>query len=258
MRPGLSETSAQQEGAPVELTILAFIGIIAAACLTAALGALVSPGAMDPWYQALNRAPGNPPGYVFGAVWPALYTLMAIGACRVWLKAGGWRKADTPLGLYFLQLVVNLGWSVLFFHFHLAVAALIDIAALWVLTLLMIIEFNRVSPARLPAAIPLSRLADFCCVSQLLDRVRQLELARGQQPKQRLARRREVAVHPRSLQPAHRFAHRRTRRDPGSEHILSANRHPRTPPAVGQCQQPPPTLSRRHPRPTTPGSRDHE
>lgn len=146
MRPGLSETTTQNEGTPVELTILVFIGIIAAACLTAALGALVSPGAMDPWYQTLNRAPGNPPGYVFGAVWPALYTLMAVGASRVWLKADNWRKSDTPLGLYFLQLIVNLGWSVLFFHFHLPVAALIDISALWILTLLMIIEFNRISP----------------------------------------------------------------------------------------------------------------
>ncbi|MBI1359431.1 MAG: tryptophan-rich sensory protein [Alphaproteobacteria bacterium] len=146
MRPGLSETTARQEGAPVEFTVLAFIGIIAAACLTAALGALVSPGAMDPWYQTLNKAPGNPPGYVFGAVWPLLYTLMAIGACRVWLKAGDWRKADSPLGIYFLQLIVNLAWSVLFFRFHLAAVALVDIVVLWFLTLRMIIEFNRISP----------------------------------------------------------------------------------------------------------------
>jgi tryptophan-rich sensory protein len=146
MRSAGPQSTAANREAPVELTVIAFIGIIGGACLTAALGALVAPGAADPWYQSLSRAPGNPPGFVFGAVWPLLYTLMAIGACRVWLKAGSWRKADNALGIYFLQLMVTLGWSVLFFHFHLALAALIDIAALWLLTLLMILEFHRHSP----------------------------------------------------------------------------------------------------------------
>lgn len=146
MAPARPENPTTEREAPVELTVLVFIGIIGGACLTAALGALVAPGATNPWYQSLNRAPGNPPGFVFGAVWPILYTLMAIGACRVWLKAGAWRRADTALGVYFVQLLVNLGWSVLFFHFHLAAIALIDIVALWLLTLLMIVEFHRHSP----------------------------------------------------------------------------------------------------------------
>ena len=63
MSPARPEISSDVREAPVELTVLAFIGIIGGACLTAALGALVSPGAMDPWYQSLNRAPGDPPGY---------------------------------------------------------------------------------------------------------------------------------------------------------------------------------------------------
>ena len=50
---------------------------------------------------------------------------------------------DLPPGLYFLQLVANLGWSYLFFRYHLATAALIDIAALWVLAFMMTREFHR-------------------------------------------------------------------------------------------------------------------
>ncbi len=127
---------------PVEATILAFIAIIAATALVAALGALASAGDADPWYAALNKAPGTPPGFVFGVVWPALYTLMVIGACLVWRAGGGWKRADSALGLYFLQLVANLGWSYLFFKYHLAAAALIDIAALWVLVFMMTREFH--------------------------------------------------------------------------------------------------------------------
>jgi tryptophan-rich sensory protein len=127
---------------PPELRVIAFIGIIGATALTAALGGLISAGDADPWYQAQNHAPGSPPGVVFAVVWPTLYTLMAIGACRVWM-ASGWRKSDAAMGIFFLQLLANLGWSVLFFRFHLALAALIDVAALWVLVALMIKEFGR-------------------------------------------------------------------------------------------------------------------
>ncbi|MDB2482452.1 tryptophan-rich sensory protein [Gammaproteobacteria bacterium] len=36
----------------------------------------------DVWYQALNKSDLNPPGYVFGIVWPILYILMSISAYR--------------------------------------------------------------------------------------------------------------------------------------------------------------------------------
>ncbi|RYZ10960.1 MAG: tryptophan-rich sensory protein, partial [Alphaproteobacteria bacterium] len=61
---------------PVEATILAFIAIFVGTALVSALGALASSGNADPWYVALNKAPGNPPGFVFGLVWPVLYILM--------------------------------------------------------------------------------------------------------------------------------------------------------------------------------------
>ena len=137
------QAQAAQAERPVEATVLAFIAIIGATALVAALGALASAGEADPWYATLDKAPGTPPGFVFGIVWPTLYTLMVIGACLVWRAGGTWKRADSALGLYFLQLVANLGWSYLFFRYHLAAAALIDIAALWVLVFMMTREFQR-------------------------------------------------------------------------------------------------------------------
>jgi translocator protein len=128
---------------PVEATVIAFIGIIAATALVAALGGLVSAGDQDPWYGALNKAPGTPPGFVFGTVWPILYMLMAIGACMVWRAAGSWKKADGALSVFFLQLLPNLGWTFLFFRYHLAMLALIDIVILWVLVAIMIKRFGK-------------------------------------------------------------------------------------------------------------------
>jgi len=45
--------------------------------VTFAAGSLSSTQ-IDSWYFSLNKAPLNPPGYVFGIVWPILYLLMAI------------------------------------------------------------------------------------------------------------------------------------------------------------------------------------
>lgn len=128
---------------PVELTVLIFTAIIGATALVAALGGLVAGGEADPWYAALDKAPGNPPGFVFGLVWPALYALMAIGACMVWQKAGSWKRTDGALGLFFLQLIPNLAWSWMFFGFRQPLLALIDIAILWIMVALMTREFHR-------------------------------------------------------------------------------------------------------------------
>lgn len=106
---------------------------------------MVSGGAGDPWYEALNKAPGNPPGFVFGIVWPILYTLMAISACWVWRSAGGWTNASRAMTLFFAQLLPNLAWSVLFFGLHMPAAALATIALLWVLVVLMIVAFRKIS-----------------------------------------------------------------------------------------------------------------
>jgi tryptophan-rich sensory protein len=130
---------------PAELTVLAFIAIIGATALVAALGGLIAGGNADPWYAALNKAPGTPPGAVFGIVWPLLYVLMAVGGCMVWQAAGSWKRSERALNLFFLQLAPNLGWSLLFFRLHQPVAALIDLVLLLILAVMMVREFHHVS-----------------------------------------------------------------------------------------------------------------
>jgi len=78
----------------------------------------------DIWYQELTKSSLNPPGYVFGIVWPILYVCMSISAYRVFEKV---------YKIFFVQLFFNAIWSWLFFAFHLPVIALLDI---WLLIFL--------------------------------------------------------------------------------------------------------------------------
>ena len=72
----------------------------------------------DMWYQGLIKSDLNPQGYVFGIVWPILYFLMGITI---------WRTYELIKNLFYIQLILNLIWSWLFFSFHLTLIALINI-----------------------------------------------------------------------------------------------------------------------------------
>ena len=87
--------------------------------LTLIIGSFASANTgTDIWYQGLIKSDLNPPGYVFGIVWPILYLLMGITA---------WRTFEIIKNLFYIQLFLNAIWSWLFFSFHLPLISLIDI-----------------------------------------------------------------------------------------------------------------------------------
>ena len=91
------------------------------------VGGLASSNTADDlWYQQLAKSSLNPPGYVFGIVWPILYLLMSISAFRTF---------NETKKLFLTQLLFNALWSWLFFTFHMPLIALVNI---WVLIYLNI------------------------------------------------------------------------------------------------------------------------
>ena len=79
------------------------------------------------WYATLAKPTWNPPNWIFGPVWTALYISMAVAAWLVWRKGGLWQW---PLALFAVQLALNAAWSWLFFGFHMPGAAFVEIVAL--------------------------------------------------------------------------------------------------------------------------------
>ena len=91
------------------------------------VGGLASSNTADDiWYQQLIKSPLNPPGYVFGIVWPILYFLMSISAYRTFTETRN---------LFLIQLLFNALWSWLFFAFQMPFVALLNI---WLLIYLNI------------------------------------------------------------------------------------------------------------------------
>jgi translocator protein len=102
-------------------SFLLFTGLVA---MTASAGLLFEPGA---WYQALTKPLWNPPNWVFGPVWAALYVGIAVAGWLVWRRSG---RMITALHFWLAQLVFNWMWSFFFFGLHRPDFALVDIALL--------------------------------------------------------------------------------------------------------------------------------
>ncbi|MFP4696796.1 TspO/MBR family protein [Thiohalospira sp.] len=117
---------------PVWKDRLMLLGLLVLCLATGAVGGAITRPALDPWYRELARPFFTPPDIAFPIVWNLLFVMMAIAAWRVWRVAGlAWdRETPHPLALFFVQLGLNLGWSVVFFGLQSPGWALVEIVFL--------------------------------------------------------------------------------------------------------------------------------
>ena len=111
------------------------INAISLVLLTLIVGSLASTNTgTDSWYLGLVKSNLNPPGYVFGIVWPILYLLMGITI---------WRTYNVIKNLFYVQLFLNAIWSWLFFSFHLPLIALLDVWLLIFINLKILLLISK-------------------------------------------------------------------------------------------------------------------
>ena len=118
---------------------LGAVGWLVLCFATAGIGAMFPPGQ---WYEGLMKPAWNPPNWIFGPVWTVLYAMMAIAAWLVW-KRHGFSAAAFPLAIFIVQLVLNAGWSWLFFGLHRPDVAFFEIIILWIAILATMVLFWR-------------------------------------------------------------------------------------------------------------------
>ena len=134
---------------------LGFLGWLVGTSTAAALGALAS--ARDAtFYTELTRPAWAPPAWLFGPAWSVLYLLMAIASWLVW-RRHGFGGAQRGLTLFVVQLLANALWPWLFFAWRQGGLALAELTVLWILIVMTIVAFARLS--RPAAALLLPYLA---------------------------------------------------------------------------------------------------
>lgn len=113
-------------------TALAALAFGALSYGVSAIGALVMKkrGPADgAWYRSLPKPSFQPPSWIFGPVWTALYGAIAYSGYRIW-KSPKSPDRTRALSLWAAQLALNGAWTPIFFGAHKTRLALVDIIAL--------------------------------------------------------------------------------------------------------------------------------
>ena len=124
--------------------------------LTEAVGALsgwLSREGSKIFQESVAKPPLSPPGILFPIVWGIVYALMGFGAARIWMSAPS-QERSRGLNLYFVQLILNFFWSLIFFNAQAFGLAFIWLLVLWALVLWMILTWRKIDPLAAYLQIP--------------------------------------------------------------------------------------------------------
>ncbi len=116
------------------------------------------------WYSTLNKPWFQPPNWLFGPVWTSLYILMGIAMYLIWKQPDSTPGKKGALYIYAVQLVFNFFWSMIFFRFHALGFAMGWIVVLWLLILLTIFRFGKISSTAAWLLVPYISWVSFASI----------------------------------------------------------------------------------------------
>ena len=106
------------------------------------IGGLVTVGFKEPWYSLINKPTFNPPSWIFAPVWTILYLMMTIA---IWLFWQSRNRDMNTIYIYFIHIVFNATWSIIFFGLHQILFALIVLISLILLIIILMLRYKRVN-----------------------------------------------------------------------------------------------------------------
>ena len=106
------------------------------------IGRMATISLKEPWYSQLIKSDYNPPDWVFAPVWTTLYLMMTLAIWFYWHSKN--REMNTVY-IYFIHIVFNTTWSIVFFGLHQILLALIVLMILIILIIILILKFKRVN-----------------------------------------------------------------------------------------------------------------
>ena len=127
------------------------------------VGGIVTINFKEPWYSLINKPSFNPPSWIFAPVWTTLYLMMTIA---IWLFWHSKNKDMNTIYVYFIHIIFNTTWSIVFFGFHQIFYALLVLLTLISLIIILIIRFKRVNITSFYLMIPYLL---WCCFALFLN-----------------------------------------------------------------------------------------
>lgn len=138
----------------VKRTIFYASWILAFEAVSMVIGHLTQSG-VDGWYAELARPPLVPPNLLFPIMWTILYALIAVAGCRLWETRHSIIHA--PLrSLFVIYMLMNWGWSFIFFSAHALMPALAWIVGVNIVALSLICAAWRVERIVAKLMIPVT------------------------------------------------------------------------------------------------------
>ncbi len=131
--------------------ILSFILFFLITFSASFIGGLYTITYKEPWYSQLIKSNFNPPDWIFAPVWTTLYFMMTLAIWFFWHSKN--RDINT-IYIYFIHLVFNTTWSIIFFAFHNILLALINLMILIGFIIILILRFKRVNNVSAYLMIP--------------------------------------------------------------------------------------------------------
>ena len=127
------------------------------------IGGLVTISFKDPWYSQLIKSNFNPPDWIFAPVWTALYLMMTLAIWFFWHSKN--RNLSTVY-LYFIHILFNTTWSIVFFGLHQILLALFVLIGLILMIIILMMRFKRVNIVSYYLMIPYLL---WCCFALFLN-----------------------------------------------------------------------------------------
>ena len=101
--------------------------------IASAIGGFTTASFKEPWYSQIILPSFNPPSWVFGPVWTALYIMMSVAIWKIWINSFDLKL----LKFYLIHLFFNGIWSIIFFGFHQIGLALINLIVIVIFIILL-------------------------------------------------------------------------------------------------------------------------
>ena len=116
-----------------------FIIILLITFAAPAIGSYATSTFKEPWYSGIILPSFNPPSWVFAPVWSSLYLMMSLAIWKIWINTFDIKL----LKIYFVHILFNSTWTIVFFGFHQIGLALLNLIIILIFILILMKEYFK-------------------------------------------------------------------------------------------------------------------